>query len=534
MGTRLSKDVADLPFGYTLPRKNRATDRLAHEDGGHEEDGDDEGTGEGETEDTHSVDPRRRTPAPARRTRLRRGLALPYRPRRNIAPAEAHRHTVTLGELTKVNSLGLCGRGFVELAPHVARLDTTYYLQLCCNQLITVPAELGYMRNLTVLDLARNRLTHLPAAIGYLSKLVALTLTDNYLTTLPPTVGRLPKLTVLHLANNRLTALPPELGRLHALFTLDVSGNPLTVLPAELTQLPHLRKLKLHRCPLLTALPGDAEADIPPPAPADPLARVPRLAELAARTLVRECVPLSARVPADLRRYVASVRFCTHCQGPYYETVHRRWRFLTKSNKRIPLEYRLCSPHWHTEAERVQAMFAPPPTTGLVSPLARRPRNLTWLARPTFTTPTTRHQPLPNLTRRPWWPRRRQATPAPPVSPPADTAIRHPASHPVPVSTVRRALQGHPPAPVALAYSDLLPATALTPLPPLPPFPAQISAVRRPGPLSPPSSSMPLDTYLTTRNARHPDGEPRRTRPDPRLRTLRLPAPSLRSLPSSG
>ncbi|RKP38559.1 hypothetical protein BJ085DRAFT_5151, partial [Dimargaris cristalligena] len=237
-------------------------------------------------------------------------------------------------------------------------------LQLCCNLLTTLPPEIGYMSNLTVLDLTHNKLKVLPSSIGYLDKLVCLTLTNNQLTQLPPSIGCLPKLSVLHLGCNRLASLPPEIGLLHSLFTLDISQNPIRVLPAELAELPCLRKLRLNRCPLLTSLPLDTRPEAPaPPAGLNPspARRVPTLAELAARTLVRWRVPVSARLPPHLQAYLGSVNFCTYCHGPYFENCHKRWRFMTKSTKRIPLEYRLCSPHWNTDVERIRAMFAPPP-----------------------------------------------------------------------------------------------------------------------------------------------------------------------------
>ncbi|KAJ1949078.1 hypothetical protein IWQ62_006793, partial [Dispira parvispora] len=168
-------------------------------------------------------------------------------------------------------------------------------------------------------------------------------------------------LSVLLVANNQLTSLPSEIGLLHSLFTLDVSQNPIRALPAEIAELPFLRKLRLHRCALLTSLPPVNSDTIS----ASPNRLVPKLTELAARTVVRWRVPLSRRVPDNLCDYLASAQFCTYCHGPYFDHCHKRWRFLTKSNKRIPLVYSLCSPHWNDEAERVRAMFSDLPDSGL-------------------------------------------------------------------------------------------------------------------------------------------------------------------------
>ena len=53
------------------------------------------------------------------------------------------------------------------------------------NQLTTLPAEVGYMRQLTKLDISYNRIIELPLDLHYLSNLTVLDLKDNPLV-LPP------------------------------------------------------------------------------------------------------------------------------------------------------------------------------------------------------------------------------------------------------------------------------------------------------------------------------------------------------------
>ncbi|KAJ1651511.1 hypothetical protein IWQ61_007942, partial [Dispira simplex] len=369
MGAGLSKEMTDLPFGYVTPRKDgrglplhTAPSHEYGQGGGSTLPGDNSPTGL-----DFALEPEHGRPLSLRSTATNTrfpttGLTLPRSRVQDGSEGPPGMSIYPMGRLANLHHLGLCGKRFVELSSNIALLETTYYMQLCCNQLTAVPPEIAYMTSLTMLDLSRNRLKTLPESMGYLKNLVTLTLTDNQLTSLPRALGCLPKLSVLLVANNQLTSLPSEIGLLHSLFTLDVSQNPIRALPAEIAELPFLRKLRLHRCALLTSLPPD-NSD---PISASPSRWVPKLTELAARTIVRWRIPLSRRTPDTLCDYLASAQFCTYCHGPYFDHCHKRWRFLTKSNKRIPLVYNLCNPHWNNEVERVRAMFSDLPDSGLL------------------------------------------------------------------------------------------------------------------------------------------------------------------------
>ena len=58
----------------------------------------------------------------------------------------------------------------------------------------------------------------------------------NQLTSLPAEIGRLTGLTYLNLNNNQLTSLPVEIGRLTGLKDLRLHGNPLTTPPYEVCE----------------------------------------------------------------------------------------------------------------------------------------------------------------------------------------------------------------------------------------------------------------------------------------------------------
>ena len=226
------------------------------------------------------------------------------------------------------------------------------------------------MKNLTSLSVARNRLTSLPDTIGYLSKLTDLNASQNLLKTIPSSIRYLTKLTKLNLEQNRLATIPAELGQLKGLAILDLSDNAhIRTIPAEIGRLKFLRKLDLRNCTsLLKSFPAGPFLSSPP-----------SLKELAARVIVRHQLPILSITQEGLKTYLASAHTCSFCGGPYFECFESRGKMIERQPESedtplIPLEYRLCVPHWGTEEERVSMMFCPLPGTAPSSPLVS-PKN---------------------------------------------------------------------------------------------------------------------------------------------------------------
>ncbi|KAJ3092752.1 Leucine-rich repeat-containing protein 63 [Quaeritorhiza haematococci] len=261
------------------------------------------------------------------------------------------RRVINFGQLTSLTTIGLCSQGLIKVSPNIGLLYATTTLQLCCNELTSIPPEIGHMKNLTTLSVAKNRLTSLPDTIGYLTKLVELKASENQLKTIPATIGTLKKLTTLSLEHNQITELPQEIGSLKTLISLDLSHNPITVLPAELGRLKFLRKLRLEECSLISEF--EVETTYTPPS----------LKELAARVIVRQQLPILKDTQDDLKAYLASAHACSFCGGPYFSSFTRRNKMMEKNDAKVPLEYRLCIPHWNTEQERVSLLFCPLPET---------------------------------------------------------------------------------------------------------------------------------------------------------------------------
>ncbi|KXS20822.1 L domain-like protein [Gonapodya prolifera JEL478] len=258
---------------------------------------------------------------------------------------------ITLAQLNSTTTVGLCSQGLAKLSPNVGLLYNTTTLQLCCNELTHIPPEIGHLQNLQIFSISRNQIRSLPDTIGLLSKLVELRASENELESIPSSIGRLTKLTTLSLDNNRIACLPFEIGDAKALINLDLSQNPITVLPAEIGRLKFLRKFRLDDCPLASSFQYRLENS------------VPTLKELAARVIVRRQVPIVSHLQDELQEYLTGAHRCSFCGGPYFESFAKRGKFIEKADYRVPLEYRLCVPHWNTEEERISLLFRPLPET---------------------------------------------------------------------------------------------------------------------------------------------------------------------------
>ncbi|UZE95503.1 leucine-rich repeat-containing protein kinase family protein [Alkalimarinus alittae] len=140
--------------------------------------------------------------------------------------------------------------------------DTLEVLDLSNNQLDSLPADLGRLKNLKILFLSNNKFKHLPAElagcpelemIGFKANQIKrvpedclptktrwLILTENQIERLPESMGRLHRLKKLALAGNQLTSLPDSMADCQNLELVRLSANQLTHLPDWLFQLPKL------------------------------------------------------------------------------------------------------------------------------------------------------------------------------------------------------------------------------------------------------------------------------------------------------
>lgn len=213
------------------------------------------------------------------------------------------------------------------------------------NQITTLPDEFGLLVQLRLFNASHNKLERLPDTIGQLERLKALNVSHNALTALPETMPR--SLVVLIAHHNALTMVPAQLSHTR-LVSLHLDNNPqLASIPVQVVEMPSIRKLVAQAC----GFPTVAEY---------PLVHGPlSLKEICARRclLLQRQQQQGYRLPRPLVRYLASAKTCATCKGPYFDQCVTRGRMIERSGSNILVEYRLCSPHWNTEEERLLDLF---------------------------------------------------------------------------------------------------------------------------------------------------------------------------------
>lgn len=119
-------------------------------------------------------------------------------------------------------------RDMLRLIEPLLRIPVTV-LNLCNNQLVSLPKEICLLSNLKTLWLSKNNLTNIPDEIGCLDQLEGLWISDNQLEELPGSIGNLINLEYLHVYNNDLINLPSSLMLLQNLKQLTLDGNDFSV-----------------------------------------------------------------------------------------------------------------------------------------------------------------------------------------------------------------------------------------------------------------------------------------------------------------
>eukprot|EP00075_Anas_platyrhynchos_P031295 XP_027320548.1 leucine-rich repeat and calponin homology domain-containing protein 3 isoform X7 [Anas platyrhynchos] len=156
-------------------------------------------------------------------------------------PAEAC-HFVSLESLNVYQN---CIRYIPEA---VLNLQSLTFLNISRNQLSTLPVHLCSLP-LKVLIASNNKLVSIPEEIGQLRQLTELDVSCNEIQTIPPQIGNLESLRDLNVRRNHLVRLPEELAEL-PLIRLDFSCNKITTIPVCYRNLRHLQTIMLENNPL--------------------------------------------------------------------------------------------------------------------------------------------------------------------------------------------------------------------------------------------------------------------------------------------
>ncbi|KAJ2778163.1 hypothetical protein GGI15_004258 [Coemansia interrupta] len=253
----------------------------------------------------------------------------------------------------------------VQILPGIAKyVSNITSLILSNNALAELPDEIGHLRQLQFIDVNNNELETLPATIAYCQNLKLIYARSNKLNVLPSSIRHLHGLTKVDLYNNRIDSVPPCLWRLPMLEALDLSHNPIRTLPSRMFVQGGVAainrakpfKLMLDGCPLDTSLAFQ-------PVSADnsrKSASFPSLVEIIVSAMINQNAEYPADLPDHLLAYFENLDACDYCYHLYPAAAGvKRWRLLCRHGVNIPVEFRLCRPHWNTEHQRIALLFVP-------------------------------------------------------------------------------------------------------------------------------------------------------------------------------
>ncbi|KAJ1724457.1 hypothetical protein LPJ53_001298 [Coemansia erecta] len=252
----------------------------------------------------------------------------------------------------------------VQILPGIAKyVANITSLIVSNNSLIELPDEIGHLRQLQIIDVSNNELETLPATIAYCRNLRVVYARSNKLSTLPSSIRHLHGLTKVDLYNNRIDSVPPCLWRLPILESLDLSHNPIQCLPSRMFVQGGVAainrakpfKLMLDGCPLDASLAFRAVAS-----DSRQSASFPSLVETIVSAMANQNAAYPADLPDHLLAYFENLTACDYCYRLYPAAGGvKRWRLLCRNGVNIPIEFRLCRPHWNTENQRIALLFAP-------------------------------------------------------------------------------------------------------------------------------------------------------------------------------
>ena len=214
----------------------------------------------------------------------------------------------------------------------------------------------------TSLSLSGNKLASLPANLSRLFALTSLQLGSNELTTRSIDVVFPAGLQVLYLGGNLLTELPETVGLLARLRVLSVHDNLLSRLPATMVQLTDLEVLNLHRN-RLTLLPVELLAlrqlrqlsvrqnPLVTNFAASYHQHLPTLQELAGRVVKKHRLDegQEARLPLGVKQFLEGSHECLGCGGSYFgDSGVSRVEFVDMCGSfRVPFLQYICSDACH-------------------------------------------------------------------------------------------------------------------------------------------------------------------------------------------
>ena len=178
----------------------------------------------------------------------------------NVGFRKFPREIAVLG--THLTELSLDGNAIQDITDEIQALSELKRFTASNNQLLNLPYELNFLKEVEYLDFSHNGISAFPN-VHALRKLVYLDASHNVMSSLPNNMRRWTALRTLKVTNNDLQSLPEPLGELERLTSIDVSDNRLTSLPGSIKFLTRLGQLHVKNnamtkvpavVPLLTTL----------------------------------------------------------------------------------------------------------------------------------------------------------------------------------------------------------------------------------------------------------------------------------------
>ena len=151
----------------------------------------------------------------------------------------------SLGTLKNLSELVIKNTSISSLPETIGNLKRLRELQIIGSNLKSLPTSFGNL-NLHHCYLISSKLTSIPSTIGNMKELRNLGLSHNQLTSIPDSIGNLKKLMYLNLSHNKLTTLPDTIRNLENLEHLDLNHNLLTSLPESIVTLKKLVSIDLN------------------------------------------------------------------------------------------------------------------------------------------------------------------------------------------------------------------------------------------------------------------------------------------------
>ena len=173
----------------------------------------------------------------------------------NLCENELLRLPDDIGNLAKMESLLLFRNKLQSLPESLGLLDSLHTLDVSLNQLTSLPYSIGGCTQLTSLNISWNRVEVIPQGLGIgLGKLLTLNASNNIVHFLPSDMSGLTSLESFDMTHNDLISLPESMPKMTNLKTLNISNNRINLLPASFGDM-RFMKTVLMRNNMIEAIP---------------------------------------------------------------------------------------------------------------------------------------------------------------------------------------------------------------------------------------------------------------------------------------